>query len=113
DDAERMPLFVHAVQRPLAVHRLAVELARQPDGEIADVDDLLDLAFALAADLAHLVADEGAEVGLVLAAEQPELPHDLATPRGGNHAPRLEGAARRRDDGLVVGGGGGANGGDR
>ena len=41
--------------------RLPVELARQPDGEVADVDHLLDLAEALLGDLSDLERDERAE----------------------------------------------------
>ena len=67
DDAERMPLLVHAVARPLAVHRQAVELARQADREVADVDHLLHLAQPLGEDLAHLERDQPAERLLVLA----------------------------------------------
>ena len=51
---ERMPLLHHAVPRPLRGDRQAVELARQADREVADVDHLLHFAVALGADLAHL-----------------------------------------------------------
>jgi hypothetical protein len=42
------------MSRPFRVHRLAIELAGKPQGEIADVDHLLYLAPALVHDLAHL-----------------------------------------------------------
>ena len=54
--------------------RQAVELARQADGEIADVDHLLDLAEALRQDLARLDRHEHGEVVLV----RPELLAELA-----------------------------------
>ena len=44
DDAERMPLLVHAMAGALAVHGEAVELAGEADGEIGDVDHLLHFA---------------------------------------------------------------------
>ena len=46
----------------------AVELARQADGEIADVDHLLHFAEALGGDLAGLEGDQAAELGLARAA---------------------------------------------
>ena len=46
---------------PLGGHRQAVELARQADREVADVDHLLHLAAAFGADLAHLEAHQVAE----------------------------------------------------
>ena len=48
-DAERVPLLVHAMPGPLAVHGQAVELARQADREVGDVDHLLHFAQAFAA----------------------------------------------------------------
>jgi hypothetical protein len=56
--AERLPLLVHAVARALAVHREAVQLARQADREVADVDHLLHFAEALGEDLAVLERDQ-------------------------------------------------------
>ena len=53
DDAERMPLLVHAVLRPLRMHRQAVEHARLADGEVGDVDHLLHFAVAFGLDLAR------------------------------------------------------------
>ena len=46
--AHRVPRLHQAVAGPLAGDRQAVQLAGQPDGEVADVDHLLDLAEALA-----------------------------------------------------------------
>jgi hypothetical protein len=51
----------HAVAWALAGHGDAVELAREADGEVGDVDRLLHLAEALGADLADLERDERAE----------------------------------------------------
>jgi hypothetical protein len=56
--AQRVPLLEHAVAGALAVHGEAIELARQADGEVGDVDHLLHLALAFGQDLAHLAADQ-------------------------------------------------------
>ncbi len=97
-----MPLLVHAVSGAFAVHRQTVELARQAHGEVGDVDHLLDLALALAGDLAHLERDELAEVLLVLAKEIAELPDDFATRRSRDVTPVTETRLRRLHDLLVV-----------
>ena len=66
DDAERVPGLHQPVAGALGGYRLAVELAGEADGEVADVDHLLDLAERLGGDLADLQADQGGEVLLVL-----------------------------------------------
>ena len=66
-DPQWMPLLVHPVPRPLGVHGEAVELAREPDAEVADVDHLLDFALSLGADLSHLEGDQVPEGLLELA----------------------------------------------
>ena len=78
DDAERMPLLVHAVRDALGVHRPAVEHPRLADGEVGDVDHLLHLAVAFGLDLAVLQRDERAERVLVLAQEFREAPYRVA-----------------------------------
>ena len=103
DHAQRVPLLVHPVARPLGVHGLAVELARQPDGEVADVDHLLDLAEALGQDLAHLQGDEPAQGVLELAQLVAEVADDLATHGRGDHAPLGEVVGRGLHD-LFIGG---------
>ena len=94
DRPERMPLLVHPVERPLGVHRQAVELARQADAEVGHVDHLLHLAQALGADLADLERDQLAEVVLVLAQRLAELAHDLAARRRRPALPVVEGRRR-------------------
>ena len=61
-DAERMPSLHHPVVGALGRDGAAVELPRQSDGEIADIDHLLDLAEALGHDLAGLERHEQAEI---------------------------------------------------
>ena len=96
--AHRVPLLHQAVAGSLAGDRQAVQLARQPDGEVADVDHLLDLAEALGADLAGLDRHQRAEVVLVLAEQLAEAAHEVAADRRRRRAPRGEGvvAPRRR-----------------
>ena len=57
--------------RPLGVHGLAIEHSRLADGEVGDVDHLLDLAVAFGLDLAVLERDERAERVLLLAQQEP------------------------------------------
>ena len=92
---ERVPSLHHAVAGALGGHGQAVELARQAEGEIADVDHLLDFAQALLEDLAGLEGDQAPERILVRAQLLAEQAHQLAAPRGGHAAPLEEGALRR------------------
>ncbi len=89
--------------RPLRRNREAVELSRQADGEVGDVDHLLDFTLALRLDLPHLEGDEGTERLPVLAQEISDDPDVLPALRGGHHPPRLEGFGGGRDDLLVIG----------
>jgi hypothetical protein len=74
----------------LGADRPAVQLARESDGELADVDHLLDLTAGLGSDLADLEADEGGEVVLVLAEQFAEAAHQPAADRCRHGAPGLE-----------------------
>jgi hypothetical protein len=75
----------------------AVELAREADGKIADVDHLLHFAEPFLQDLAGLDRDEAAEFGLVRAQRFAEQPHQLAAPRRGHDAPSEKSLLRRVD----------------
>ena len=81
-------------------HRAAVELARQADGEVADVDHLLDLAAGLGGDLADLEADQRGEVLLVLAQQLAEA-LDQRPPCRGRHTPPPQEGGLRAIHGLV------------
>ena len=96
DRSQRLPLLDHAVPRPFAGDRQAVQLARQADGEVAHVDHFLDLAFTLGADLAGLERDQQPEVGLVGAQGRADLADDLAATGRRNHPPASERLARPR-----------------
>ena len=96
---ERMPRLGEAVAGALRRDRAAVELAREADGEVADVDHLLHLAEALLGDLPDLERDERAERLLLAAQLLAEQPHELAAMRARQIAPRderLGGAGDRR-----------------
>ena len=83
DRAERVPGLGQAVARALGGDRAAVELAREADREVADVDHLLHLAEALLLDLPDLERDERAERLLLATQLLAEQPHELAAPRAG------------------------------
>ncbi len=93
---------------PLGGDRAAEELAREADGEVADVDHLLHLAEALLGDLAGLERDERAERLLLAAQLLAQQPHELAAARRRDVAPGLEGRRGARDRGVGAGGVGAA-----
>src|SRR5262249_58400965 len=68
----------------------AVELPRQPDGKVANIDHLLDLAESFGHDLARLKRHEPAEVILVSAQFLRENPHKLPAPRRRDVAPSVK-----------------------
>src|SRR4051812_5542006 len=75
-----------------------IQLPRQADREIADVDHLLHLAEALGDDLADLQRDNTAEVGLEGAQFLAEQPDELAALRPRHGAPRAERLLSLTDD---------------
>ena len=97
DRADRMPLLHQPVLGALADDGEAVELPRQAEREVADVDHLLDLALALGEDLAGLEGDQPAEVALGAAKLVAEQAHELAAPRRRHAAPLLERGLRGAD----------------
>ena len=97
--AQRMPGFHHAVLGALGGQREAVELAREADREVADVDHFLHFARAFGRDLAGLQRDEAPEVALGGAQLFAEQAHQLAAARGRHAAPGLEGFVRAADGG--------------
>src|SRR3954451_17496103 len=97
-----MPRLEQPVGGALARDRETVQLPRQPDGEVADVDHLLDLPEALRADLAGLDGNELAELRLVRPEQLPE-PADHVAARGcRRRAPGGEGLGRHGDGALDV-----------
>ena len=98
-----MPGLRHPVARALRGDGQAVDLPRQPDGEIADVDHLLHFAEALGDDLAGFERHERAESLFRGAQFLAEQPHELAPPRRRNLAPGAERRPRAGDDRRHVG----------
>ena len=90
-----MPGLHHPVARALGGDRQAVDLARQADGEVADVDHLLHLAEALGDDLARFERHDRAERLLGGAQFLAEQPHELAPARRRNVAPDGESGLSR------------------
>ena len=74
------------------MHAQAIELAREPDGEIGDVDHLLHLAMPFRPELAHLQRDQVSQRLLHLAQRLPEIAHQLAALGGGDFPPTEEGS---------------------
>src|SRR5262249_45580680 len=97
DHAQRMPSLHHAMARALGSNSEAVELARQPDREVADVDHLLHFTKAFLHDLAGLDRDQPAEFVLVRAQLLAEQADQLAAARGRHLAPLAERLIRARD----------------
>jgi hypothetical protein len=97
-----MPRLHEPVCWPLGRHGAAVELPRQPDREIADVDHLLDLAQRLGADLADLDADQAGEVSLVLGQQLAEALDQTAADRSRYCPPGQERRMRCLDRRLHV-----------
>src|ERR1700720_3440444 len=98
-----MPLLHQTMIFSLRLNREAVEHPRLADGEIADVDHLLHLAFAFRDDLAGLERHELAELGFRVAERVAELADGLAANRAGRRAPRLKGILSPRDCLFVFG----------
>ena len=78
----------------LARHRGAVELAREPDGEVADIDHLLHFAPTLARHLPDLQGDELAQCLLVTSQLVAEPADELASARRRDRPPDAERALR-------------------
>ena len=102
-DPQRMPLLVHPMARSFGMHGETVELARESDAEVADVDHLLDFAMALGADLSHLERNQIAERLLELAEGIPEVSDHLPALGGGDFTPGEECRGGGRGDLLVDG----------
>ena len=73
--------------RALAGDGKAIELARKTDGEVADVDHLLDLAEALLDDLAALDRDEARQRFFGRPKLFAEKADEIAPARRGNRSP--------------------------
>ena len=99
-----MPGLGHPVAGPLGSDHEAMQLPREADGEIADVDHLLHFAQALGHDLADLERHQRAERLLRGAQFLSQQAHELAPPGRRNLAPGEEGLVGGLDDRRHVGG---------
>ena len=103
DHAERVPGLGQPVAGALGGDGLAEQLAGLADGQVADVDHLLDLAERLGGDLADLGGDQGGQVGLVLGQQLTPALDQLAADRGRHVAPGGEGLGGRGDGRVDLG----------
>ena len=99
----RVPGFHQPVAWPFAGDRQAVQLTRQADGEVADVDHLLHLAEAFRADLAGLDRHQLTELRLELAEQFAQAADQRTTHRWGSRSPLGEGFDGGRHGGIDVG----------
>ena len=106
DRPERMPLFDHPVIGPLAGDGQPVQLARQADGIVANVDHFLHFALAFGDDLAGFERHQPGQRLLCDAQFLAEQADQFATPRGWHAAPRQKGGLRTRAGGGDVAGAG-------
>ena len=93
-----MPGLGHPMAGALRGDDQAVQLPREADGEIADVDHLLHFAQALGDDLADLEGHEGAQRLLRGAQFLAKKAHKLAPPGRRNLAPGEKGVPRALND---------------
>ena len=98
-----MPGLHHAVARALRGDGEAIDLTRQADGEIADVDHLLHFAETFGDDLSRFEGDDRAERLLGGAQLLAEEANEFAPARRGDVAPRGEGGFRAADHRRHVG----------
>ena len=87
---------------PLGGDGQAIDLARQADREVADVDHLLHFAEPFGGDLAGLDRHQPAELGLALPQLFAEQAHQLAALRRRHMPPFLEGRMGAADGGGDV-----------
>ena len=97
DDASRPPGFNELVIGALGLDREAVELTRQADGEVADVDHLLHFAETFRLDLADLDRHQPTEFGFGGAQFLGEQADKFAPARRRDAAPFEEGGVAAAD----------------
>ncbi|SHV70215.1 Uncharacterised protein [Mycobacteroides abscessus subsp. abscessus] len=100
DDPERVPVLHEPVSGPLGGDGSPVELARETDRELADVDHLLHLAECLGGDLAGLDGHQRAQIGLVLDEQFAQTGHECAPDRCRCGAPGGKCLCRLGDRGV-------------
>jgi hypothetical protein len=77
--------------------RAPAQRAAQSDGEVADVDHLLDFTASLAADLPGFKGDDGCEIVDVLAKQRAQVANHFRAPGSRSRSPTRERARRSVD----------------
>ena len=95
--AERVPRLHHPMARALGRDGEPVQLPREAYREVADVDHLLHLAQAFAANLAGLDGDDLTQLRFVAPQPLAERAHHLAPPRCRHRPPLQKGLMRPAD----------------
>src|SRR5690606_6355428 len=95
-----MPLFIHAMMRPLRMHSESVQLTRQAYGEIADVDHLLDFPETFLKGLAHLIRYKHPQRLLATAQCLTNLPYNFPSSGCRPHTPLKKSLGCHRKDAI-------------
>ena len=82
-----MPGFHHAVAGPFRGDGQTIELTRQADCKVADIDHFLDFTQALLHDLSRFDRNQPSKCGLMLAQQLSEYANQFAATRRRNIAP--------------------------
>src|SRR5690606_27075219 len=104
DNAQRMPLFHHAMVRTFRDNGQPVELTRQTNRKVADVDHLLHFALAFSNDFSGFERDEEAEVFFGVAQRVAQLPDDFSAYWRRQQFPFFESTLSAFHRALVFGG---------
>src|SRR3979490_888942 len=97
-----MPLLHQTMARPFRLNRQTVKHARLADREIADVDHLLNFAFAFGNDFAGLESHELTKLMFQFTERVSETTNGIAPHRARSFSPFLERFLRARDRGFVT-----------
>src|SRR5690606_18902501 len=90
DNSQRVILLVHPVSGPFRVHRQSVQLTRQSDSKIADIDHLLNFAVPFLKRFPHFVRNKFSERFFVLAEFHTELTNDFTALWSRHHPESFE-----------------------
>src|ERR1700719_4124971 len=88
--------------RPFGLNRQTVKHARLADGEIGDVDHLLNFAFTFGENFAGLESNELTKLVFQLTERVSETTNGVAPDRTGCFSPLFERFQRARDRRLVI-----------
>ena len=80
-------MLIHSVFSSFAVHSQSIQLAGKPNGEIRNINHLLNLALALGKDFAHFKRDKPAQALFIFTKFIANLPDDLSSFGSRYHSP--------------------------